>query len=284
MFTNYQLDKIKLLLNDFTKITGLRIGLFDVDFNEIFITVDHCEFCNMMRNDPIGFCRCLESDYSAIEKAKEMRGVNIYRCHAGLIEACAPIYDDNELLGYIFLGQMLGEENYEEQCANIELLVSDIIDDSASIRNKLKNTKRLNKDYLVSATNVMVACTRFIIYEQLLKYEKSDIWYKVNEYIKSNYDKKITLEGMSEMLSVSVPTLCKITKQKSGKTIVEIITETRIEKAKYYLENSKLSIAEISSKLGIDDYSYFSRIFKKSTGFSPNVWRKNYCQNKKMGI
>lgn len=274
MITNYRLDKIKALLMDFSKITGQRIGVFDADFNEIFITIDHCEFCSMMRSSSKGLCRCLESDHYAIEQAKKKRKMIIYRCHAGIVEACAPIYDDNELLGFVFFGQMLYKDKYEQQCANIELLSCDVIDDIAKIRESVYKIKSIDKEYLTSAGNIMLACTRFIIYEQLLKYEKSDVWYKINEYIKNNYDQKLTLDMISEALSVSIPTLCKVAKQRSDKTIGQIITDVKIEKAKYYLENTQMSISEISRKVGIDDYSYFSRVFKKKTGFSPNYWRK----------
>ena len=280
MLSNYRIDKIKSLLMDFSKVTGQRVGLFDAEFNEVFITTKNCNFCSIMRSSSKGLCGCIESDCAAMEEAKRRRAPYIYRCHAGIVEVCAPIYDDNELMGFIFLGQMLYNNNIEEQCANIELLTNEIVDDISLLRNSVYEIKRIDKDYLISSTNIMVACARYIIYEQLLKYEKSDVWYKINDYIKNNYDKKITLSKISEVISVSVPTLCKVAKEHSNKTIGELITEARIEKAKHYLESTSFSISEIANKVGIDDYSYFSRLFKKSTGYSPNSWRKTIAKMK----
>jgi len=48
----------------------------------------------------------------------------------------------------------------------------------------------------------------------------------------------------------------------------------RIEKAKALLENTDLSISEISDMTGMQSQHYFSRIFKKYTNISPSEYRK----------
>ena len=53
----------------------------------------------------------------------------------------------------------------------------------------------------------------------------------------------------------------------------------RIEKAKEYLQNSALSLKEISYKVGFNDYNYFSQIFKKFVGISSKEYRKKFEQN-----
>lgn len=55
----------------------------------------------------------------------------------------------------------------------------------------------------------------------------------------------------------------------------DYIRKLRIEKAIQLLNNSKYSIAQIAYLTGFSDQSHFARIFKKQTGKSPLVYRKN---------
>ena len=52
------------------------------------------------------------------------------------------------------------------------------------------------------------------------------------------------------------------------------ILNLRIEAAKDYLINTDMRTYEISELVGVEDASYFSKMFKKITGLSPKEYRK----------
>lgn len=54
----------------------------------------------------------------------------------------------------------------------------------------------------------------------------------------------------------------------------DYLNEIRTAKACELLENTTLSIAEISEKVGYSEHSYFCRVFKKITGQTPSVYRR----------
>ncbi|MCC0728676.1 helix-turn-helix transcriptional regulator, partial [Clostridioides sp. ZZV14-6045] len=54
----------------------------------------------------------------------------------------------------------------------------------------------------------------------------------------------------------------------------------RIEESKKYLKNGNMSIADICKKVGFNNSSYFSQIFKKFNNSTPNEYRKNILDNK----
>jgi AraC-like DNA-binding protein len=64
----------------------------------------------------------------------------------------------------------------------------------------------------------------------------------------------------------------------TGSGAKEYITKIRIEKAKGLIENTDLTIAEVSDKTGFASQSYFSTAFKSNTGFTPSQYKQ---QNKK---
>jgi AraC family transcriptional activator of pobA len=76
------------------------------------------------------------------------------------------------------------------------------------------------------------------------------------------------------MLNVSPNHLNKTVKLITQKSPSVWIRETIINEAKVLLFQSNLSIQEISTELGFDDQSYFSRLFKKQEGISPAAYRK----------
>jgi two-component system response regulator YesN len=96
---------------------------------------------------------------------------------------------------------------------------------------------------------------------------------KAIEYIKSNYNKDITLDEVASFVCSSSYYFSKIFKEFTGKNYVDYITELRIQKAKEMLLRGNLSIKEICFEVGYNDPNYFSRVFKKIEGVSPTEFK-----------
>lgn len=78
----------------------------------------------------------------------------------------------------------------------------------------------------------------------------------------------------ADQLSISPSSLNKYVKQISGHTAGEIIMDRLILEAKRLLLYTPLSNKEIAYELNYEDPSYFSRIFRKKTGYSPSAFKK----------
>ncbi len=78
----------------------------------------------------------------------------------------------------------------------------------------------------------------------------------------------------AELLFVTPNHLNKCVKKVTDKTVSEWIDEMIILESKVLLSQSDLSIAEVAFKIGIDDQSYFGRLFKKKTSLTPSDYRK----------
>ena len=62
-------------------------------------------------------------------------------------------------------------------------------------------------------------------------------------------------------------------KQETGKNLMLYIAEKRVAKAREYMEDKNINLTEIAFLTGYDDYTYFSKVFKKFTGVSPREYR-----------
>jgi AraC family transcriptional activator of pobA len=83
-----------------------------------------------------------------------------------------------------------------------------------------------------------------------------------------------SVQYLAERLHLSAGYLTDLLKQESGKTALEHIHLYLISEAKNRLKGEEQSVSEIAYGLGFDNLSYFSRLFKKEVGISPNMFKK----------
>lgn len=79
---------------------------------------------------------------------------------------------------------------------------------------------------------------------------------------------------MAEQLHLSSRYLSDLLKQETGKTAIELIHISLISEAKNLLKSADQSVAEIAYNLGFENPPYFSRLFKKEVGMSPNKFKQ----------
>ena len=96
---------------------------------------------------------------------------------------------------------------------------------------------------------------------------------RVQEYIDENYFDAVSLTSISQMFHVERSYLSKSFKQVSGSNLMLAIAKKRIEKAADYIRQRDLSLAEVSSLVGYEEYAYFNRVFHKIMGVSPSEFK-----------
>lgn len=95
------------------------------------------------------------------------------------------------------------------------------------------------------------------------------------KYIHNNLSDFLSLDTCAESLHVSTSHLSRTFKKVCGESITEYINKARIEKAKEYLVSTRLLTYEIAALVGYNDATYFSSMFKKYVGVSPNYYRQH---------
>ncbi|HSR03692.1 MAG TPA: helix-turn-helix domain-containing protein [Proteiniclasticum sp.] len=104
--------------------------------------------------------------------------------------------------------------------------------------------------------------------------EKEYYVVKTLESIVGQYDKKLSIEGVSEELGVSASFLSRRFKKVTGSTFLEILNEYRVIQSVKLLASGKYRVGEIAEKTGFSDYKHFYSVFKKCTGISPSEYIK----------
>lgn len=82
-----------------------------------------------------------------------------------------------------------------------------------------------------------------------------------------------TVEELAEICGISSGCFRRLFKEYSGKSPVNYRTDLKVNMAKNLLESGNMSLNAISESLGFESTSYFCRVFKKKTGFTPGQYR-----------
>lgn len=92
-------------------------------------------------------------------------------------------------------------------------------------------------------------------------------------YVERNFAENFTVNDVAAACHCSVSYVSHTFKEKTGAGISSYVNRLRIRHSIPLLENTTLSVQEISGRVGFEDANYFSNVFKKIVGLSPSAYR-----------
>ncbi|MBD2872771.1 helix-turn-helix domain-containing protein [Paenibacillus arenilitoris] len=105
------------------------------------------------------------------------------------------------------------------------------------------------------------------------KTEELTIVQKMVEYVNINFNKEISLNGIAYQLGFDPSHVSRLFKQEVGTNFMEYLLTLRINHAKHLLTNGKMTVNEISERVGYNNVHSFIRAFKKFEGTTPGQFR-----------
>lgn len=96
------------------------------------------------------------------------------------------------------------------------------------------------------------------------------------DYIYKNKSENITVENMAKVCHISQSYFSRLFSKEMGDSFSNYISKLKINWAKELLEESDMSVSQVSDELGFNEPGYFIKIFKKHEGVTPSVYRKYY--------
>ena len=97
-------------------------------------------------------------------------------------------------------------------------------------------------------------------------------------YIFENFSDEISLDKISGIANLTPTAFCRYFKVHTNKTFSTFLTETRINHSCKLILNENRSLSEIAFESGFNDFSYFSKMFKKITGMTASEYRQKTFQ------
>ena len=251
----YDTEKLKKIIDDLFTLTGISLAIADTNGNCLYMQTkpEDC-ICIREQSCPEGRARCTADDKTLMHLAYERRESVSHVCHAGLIDTAVPILKGNTPVGFILIGRIVTEK-------------MNIVD--------AEGMTHITEAQLSSMKNLLSR----IVFENAIEIEYDELISRARDLIHKELSGELSIESLSERLYVSKNKLYKSFHSYYGLTVGEYILRARMTRAEELLRESEMPIFLVSESVGIQNYTYFSRLFKKRYGISPLAYRKSTSGN-----
>lgn len=273
MIVNYDIPQINAVLQDFYNATGINMELLKADFTPVNGNRrEECAYCRRVQGTKEGKNACLRSDAALLQRCAQSRKTEMHICHAGLVDAAAPILFNDAVIGYLIFGRMKAEPDF----AGVASCLSSLGLESAEMEPRYAELPFYDSGKLQSVSNIAGMVVKHILLENLLKPDFDAGMQKAVTFINENLGKELSVPAISKGANVSKSVLYKRFHACFGCTLSEYVNIRRVEYSLDLLKNTDLSLDEVSRRAGFSSASYYSKIFKKLQGIAPLKYRKNY--------
>lgn len=142
----------------------------------------------------------------------------------------------------------------------------------------ISNNDEVPVDVLLKAETILDislyferVAARFVDYlsSKRLSAERPEIL-KLKQYISEKIYEDITLEKAAQISNMGKSYLSSVFKKETGEAFTDYVNRLKMEEAKVLIQRYGLKTYEVAEKLGFNDDSYFSKLFKKYIGISPS--------------
>lgn len=265
-------ENLRRLMEDFYVLSGVRMVLFDESEREVLSYPEQgLPFCREMRKDPEFLRLCRTCDGSAFRRCRAEGKLTVYRCHAGLFEAAAPLCENGEIIGYLMFGQVACGTTRSVVTRELTAIaqsfgvgVAPALIRSVSIRSHRQ---------IRAAAKILEACTGYIRLQDLAVSRRDELMHRLEKYVESHLSEDCSVDRLCQVLSVSRSSLYRLFPSDRG-GVADFVRKTRIRVALELFRTTDLSTGEIAHRVGFTDEQYFRRLFRRTTGVGVGQVRK----------
>jgi AraC-like DNA-binding protein len=97
---------------------------------------------------------------------------------------------------------------------------------------------------------------------------------EVFDVIERRFAEQLSLRDVARALRMTPGHLTTVVRRRTGRTVLDWITERRMTEARALLRTTDLPVNEIGRRVGLPDPGYFARVFRQGNGISPRDWRR----------
>jgi AraC-like DNA-binding protein len=274
MRTSYDIEKLDTFLQNFYTVTGIKISVFDDEFNNITEYPRPInEFCALIRKTECGMDGCRECDNAAFREATRRRGIYIYTCHAGMTEAVAPIIFNDTIIGFVILAHMLPKETLESSVENAIALSTRYGVATDDAKTAISLMTPISYEKIEAAARLLDAITTYFRVTNLVSLRNEDLAFRISRYIDENLTSKLDTDTLCRIFFISRTKLHQLSVSSFGVSIAKYILNKRVDKAKKLLSDG-FSVERCAEHVGFSTANYFSKVFRRECGMSPGEFAK----------
>lgn len=264
MNITYNLPKLKQILKDLSTLINTSICFADADFHLITGSLTSNQYCNLLKKlpDTIDMNLCICSDNDLFQHCKDTRCPECHICHGGLYNIGMPVIKNDIIVGYIQISSFRTSHSSPTPPYQAPAEIP--------LQESYENQPYFSDKQIESLMNLLP----HILFENAIEIEYDSFISQVTEYITANLQQEITIQGLCRHFHVSKSYLYESFHAYYGCTVNEYISTQRIKKAQTLLKETSEPVYRVAELIGIENYTYFCKLFKRKTGISPGEYRR----------
>ncbi len=282
------------ILKDFYKLTWRLFGIYAIalaspDFSDGGLVNGRKTFnpfCTALRKQKRGDACCRDCDRTHqalfLTKCQPLS----YRCHAGLREFIIPIKLGGELIAAMQCGQLLDRRPTQADWQHTRKALEShgiVTQGLGRLYRQIHVITPPRQKDLVTLLELIGNHVANALHQELqvLESRAGQVVEQAQRFIEEHFSEPLRIEDIAGAASVSERTLLRMFQLHLGKTVLDVLTQTRIRKACEQLRQSDRTCAAIAYDCGFGSIPQFNRIFRKRMRMTPSSWRKKAFAKKR---
>jgi AraC-like DNA-binding protein len=254
-----QAERIQNLMIQTSRTLGLRLCFHDVLMRSGLPEswrIHSLPFCMEMKAQDVDVCRKFDVD----ELRTALTGnpdVRIHTCPNGCTEIAVPVICEGLFAGMLFAGLCWRGKGDPPDPQLVR----------PPNRQWLEDRRLVLKAVATELAQLLIGHTASV---------SDDRQTKILKFLNETMEQMPTLEELARVLCLSPSRAGHLVRKNFDMTFPQLVQKVKLRQAAHLLSSTDHPIGEIAALVGFEDQSYFARIFKRSTGLSPRIYRRRY--------
>ena len=259
MRIKYNTEMLQHIITDLSELTAINMAFLDNNFNYIVLPCDRNDYCSALQKYNLIERPCHCSDTDLLNKCKKSRKTESHICHAGLCDSAMPIIKNDIIVGYIIFGRIRTASSPQKQ--------------NYSFNEELNTLYNKLPFFTDNQINSLLDLLPRILFQNAIEIENDSFITEITEYIKNNIKGNLDIGSLCSKYFISKNRLYSAFRNYCNCTVNEYITDCRIARAKELLTTTAEPVYKIAEEIGVENYTYFCKLFKRKTGVTPIEYR-----------
>ena len=265
MVIQYNAEQLSSIIDDIFVLTGISISILDTNRREVATNKKKLEYCSLLQSIVGEQRRCTQCDKMILDRCLSTKTLEHHICRAGLYDSAMPIIKDDAIVGFVIMGQVRSVESP----ATVQYLPRADVQTLEQLKRFYASAPFLSKELLDALYDLLPR----ILFDRAIRIVHDPLISEIVNFIDGHLQESLSIERLCAKFYISKNHLYEAFRINLGNTVTGYINEHRIFLAKDLLRQSDKPMSEIAEQIGINNYTYFFKLFKKLTGITPTEYR-----------
>jgi AraC-like DNA-binding protein len=266
MIIQYNAEQLNRIIKNIFVLTGISISILDSNYNVLANCSKEQDFCSLSQTFDDKKTLCSQCDQKILKLCESTKKMESHICWAGLYDSAMPIVKNDTIVAFAIMGRMRSERS--------PVLPQILPDDDPHTLEQLYELYSKLPFMTETKLSALYDLLSYILFEPSIQIVYDSFINKAIDFIDTHLHEDLSVGALCNKFHISKNYLYKAFSNNLGSSVNEYIATQRLKRAKEMLTICDEPVYIVAEKVGIYNYTYFCRWFKKRTGISPNEYRK----------